>query len=273
MSLTAISSESDLVPYSAQVCLPARSVLVLAPHPDDEVFGCGGVIRSHVLNGVQVHVVVLTDGALYGDADIREQESIAAAGVLGYGVPEFWQQPDRGLVCSDVLVHRLTAKIAELGADLVYAPSPWEVHPDHRQAYLLAVAAARRCAQPVRLALYEVGSALRPNVLVDISLHAERKTTALLCFASQLKQQDYLVHMNALNQYRTYTLGRNVQLAEAFWLTTPDELDKTLVGTLESFIREGTMPKPAPEPGAIEMQHITVSAFQRLKSWLAQIFN
>jgi LmbE family N-acetylglucosaminyl deacetylase len=264
--------ETDLIPYSATTLLDARVALVLAPHPDDEVFGCGGAISSHVHSGVKVHVLVLTDGALYGDAKVREHECIAAALVLGYGVPEFWQQPDRGLVCSEALVHRLVAKIAELGADLVYAPSPWEVHPDHRQAYLLAVAAVRQSGYPVRLALYEVGSAMRPNVLLNISLYADTKAAAMLCFASQLKQQNYLVHVKALNQYRTYTLGSDVKMAEAFWLTTPDELDTYLSSSLQSFISQGTLSKPTAESSATVLQS-TASAFQRLKNWLAQVLN
>lgn len=266
-------SEPDLVPYKSERTLSARSVLVLAPHPDDEVFGCGGAIASHVQCGVKVCVIVLTDGALYGDAGVRMQESIDAAHVLGYGSPEFWHQPDRGLICSEGLVQRLLAKMAEVGADLVYAPSPWEVHPDHRQAYLLAVEAARKSASGVRLALYEVGAALRPNVLLDMTAQAEIKATAMLCFASQLTQQNYLLHMKALNQYRTYTLGPNVAMAEAFWLTTPGELGRHLSNTLEQFICQGTMTPDAIKASSAAKKSYALAAFQRLKSWLTKFMN
>jgi hypothetical protein len=39
-----------------------KSILVLAPHMDDEVLGCGGILRRHVLGGAQVIVVYMTDG-------------------------------------------------------------------------------------------------------------------------------------------------------------------------------------------------------------------
>ena len=55
--------EPDLTPYQAAATLDARAVLVVAPHADDEVFGCGGAIAAHVQHGTPVHVVVLTDGA------------------------------------------------------------------------------------------------------------------------------------------------------------------------------------------------------------------
>ena len=211
--------ESDFTPYSASLCLPAQSVLVLAPHPDDEVFGCGGAIAQHVRSGQPVCVVVLTDGALYADVEVRQQESRAAAQVLGYGAPEFWGFPDGGLSYSDELAQRLADRIAQCGADLVYAPSPWENHPDHRQAQLLATEAVRRSTPELRLAFYEVGAPLRPNVLLDITMVMETKEAAMRCFASQLEHQNYLGHIQALNYYRTYTLGAEVKSAEAFWLS------------------------------------------------------
>lgn len=219
--------ESDLIPYSACTVLPARAALVIAPHPDDEVFGCGGAIASHVRHGQPVCVLVLTDGALYGDAAVRQLESNAAAAVLGYGLPEFWAFPDRGLRYSEALVTRLVAKIAATGSDLVYAPSPWEIHPDHRQAHMLAVEAVRRSAPIVRLAFYEVGAPLRPNLLLDLTSLMDTKEAAMRCFASQLQQQDYVGHIQALNRYRSYTLSHQVQAAEAYWVLTAKALDQT----------------------------------------------
>ena len=217
--------ETDLIPYSASLCLPARSVLVLAPHPDDEVFGCGGAIAQHVKSGHPVCAVILTDGALYADSGVRQRESMAAAQLLGYVAPEFWGFSDRELRYSDELAQRLADKIAQCEADLVYAPSPWEIHPDHRQAQMLALEAVRRSATNVRLAFYEVGVPLRPNTLLDITTVMEIKLAAMRCFASQLRRQSYTDHIQALNRFRTYTLPKEVLAAEAFWLLSAQELD------------------------------------------------
>ena len=189
--------ESDLTPYTAIPSLPAQAALVLAPHPDDEVFGCGGAIASHVRAGVPVFVVILTDGARFGEASIRANECRAAARVLGYGEPDFWSLADRGLRYSEALVQRIVNRIAGAGVDLVYAPSPWEIHPDHRQTAWLAMEAARRVNYRVRLAFYEVGAPLRPNVLLDITAFLDTKEAAMRCFESQLTQQDYLRHIQA----------------------------------------------------------------------------
>jgi LmbE family N-acetylglucosaminyl deacetylase len=214
-------------------------VLVLAPHPDDEIFGCGGAIAGHVKAGVPVHVVVLTDGAGFGEVSTRMQESIAAAKVLGYAEPEFWCLPDRGLSYSDGLAQRLANRILEVAADLVYAPSPWEIHPDHRQASLMAKEAVRRAGAPVRLAFYEVGAPLRPNVLVDITDSIEAKSAAMHCFASQLIQQDYARQIGALNQYRSYTLGREVFAVEAYWVLGANELDEAASASLALSVSPG----------------------------------
>lgn len=216
--------EPDLIPYSAKTNIPAEGVLVLAPHADDEAFGCGGAIRNHVVNGVPVCVVVLTDGALYGATAEREDESRAAALVLGYGAPEFWGIPDRGVYCCEELISRVVNQIKSVRADLVYAPSPWEVHPDHRQTAQLAIEALARIGSPVRVIFYEVGAPLRPNVLLDISSEAAVKDRAMACFVSQLKHQDYSQHIRSLNQFRTYTLGKSVVAAEGFLLLSAAEL-------------------------------------------------
>jgi N-acetylglucosamine malate deacetylase 1 len=48
-----------------------EKVVILAPHMDDEVIGCGGTLRKHVLNGADVTVVFLTDGR-YGSSTLND---------------------------------------------------------------------------------------------------------------------------------------------------------------------------------------------------------
>ncbi|RAK56948.1 PIG-L family deacetylase [Phenylobacterium deserti] len=227
--------EHKLVPYNAVLCLDARSVLVLAPHADDEVLGCGGAILAHVDAGSAVKVVIATDGAfgLEGEAraqfaELRRAESRAAAQVLGYGEPVFWSYPDQGLAYGERLIHDILA--AAQGCDLIYAPSVHEMHPDHRALGMAAVEAVRRLGGPVRLAAYEVGVPLPPNLLLDISASAHRKQAAVACFASQLERQDYGRHVEALNQFRTYTLPKDVTAAEAYLVLSAEDIGRDMLG-------------------------------------------
>jgi LmbE family N-acetylglucosaminyl deacetylase len=216
-------SEQELVPYGALSTLGIRSLLVLAPHPDDEVFGCGGLLALAAEQGVSVHVVVVSDGGAGGHAATREQECRAAAEVLGYlaGAPgslRFWALPDRGVVPDDALVQRVRALCLETGADWLLAPSPFEVHPDHLAVCQAATQAVAGTA--ARLVYYEVGQALMANLLVDVTPVMARKHAAMRAFVSQLAQQDYGEHIAALNRYRSYTLGPDVTHAEAYWLVS-----------------------------------------------------
>ncbi|MBD3855728.1 MAG: PIG-L family deacetylase, partial [Acidobacteria bacterium] len=80
-------SEGDLIPYSPGR-LEGSPVLVLAPHPDDEVFGCGGAIVQLLGAGAEVRSVVLTDGGAQGDANTRRAEALEASARLGLDEPE-----------------------------------------------------------------------------------------------------------------------------------------------------------------------------------------
>jgi LmbE family N-acetylglucosaminyl deacetylase/uncharacterized coiled-coil protein SlyX/GT2 family glycosyltransferase len=233
--------ENLLVPYQAVTKIPAKQVLVLAPHPDDEVFGCGGAIIRHVEEGIPVHVIVLSDGAYGVDDDKvadytqqRQNESIDAANVLGYGVPVFWQYRDREICYGEKLVQEILTAINKTQADLIYAPSVFEMHPDHRALGIATIEAVRRVGNATRLALYEVGIPLHPNQLLDISDLTERKQKAMACFVSQNEKQRYDLDIAALNRYRTYTLPADVTAAEAYILVAAEELANDPLKLFES---------------------------------------
>src|SRR5262249_55735949 len=82
----------------------AETILVVAPHPDDEAIGCGGMICLHRRRGESVHVVFLTSGER-GLPDtpaevviaLREEEARAAGKVLGVSGIDFLRLPDLGV--------------------------------------------------------------------------------------------------------------------------------------------------------------------------------
>ncbi|EGV19388.1 PIG-L family deacetylase [Thiocapsa marina] len=221
--------EQHFVPYRAEQSLGPGRALVFAPHPDDEVLGCGGAIMRHVAAGDPLAVVIVTDGGAASGAGseyarVREQESRCAAEILGYGEPLCWRMPDRGIAYGEALIERMMDAIREQQADLVYVPSWWEMHPDHYAVALAGAEAVRRSEGDIALVMYEVGVPLHPNRLLDITDLVQRKQAAVDCFASQLAQQDYGRHIGALNVYRTYTLPATVLAAEAYRIVRGDAL-------------------------------------------------
>ncbi len=226
--------EQFFIPTQCVQVLPGRKVAVLAPHPDDEVFGCGGSLALLAQDGASVHVAVLTDGQKWtSDTELnllRRQESECAARVLGYPGPEFWALRDGELLNTPDLAQRIQTWVEALEADTLIAPSIWEMHRDHRACAQAACEAILALEGRVTLLMYEIGHPLTPNLLVDISPINERKQLAVGCFRSQLARQHFDAQLFGLNRYRTYTLPASVQAAEAFCRVDAPDLAVLLAG-------------------------------------------
>ena len=141
-----------------------QSVLVFAPHPDDESLGCAGLLAKLRKLGKRIHVVVVSDGAKshpqsvrFSEEDrirIREQESIAAAKALGFRSDHisFLRYPDTSVPSeadpTEVVqeaVYRITNLINTFRPDQVLTCWRRDPHCDHRATNLLvhrAVAAS-----------------------------------------------------------------------------------------------------------------------------------
>ena len=216
--------EPELVPYSLSTP-PGERVLVLAPHADDETFGMGGSLRLLAESGKEVKIVVLTAGEKADSgvtekrkySSMRKKEAVNAFKMLGVKEYEFLEFPDRELVSWKSKAADAIAAIASaFSPDVIYSPSLIDLHPDHRVAAELAYELSRERSD-VRCLYFEITTPVRPNILVDISRTYRWKKKAMKCYKSQLKLVDYLGLMEAMGRYRTFTLGRGVRFAEAFW--------------------------------------------------------
>jgi LmbE family N-acetylglucosaminyl deacetylase len=212
----------------------ARQVVVLAPHPDDEAIGCGGVIRLYALAGTPVAIVYLTDGsrgdresADAGSAELaarRKEEARQAAAVLGCSELSFLDLPDGQLEASQQNVDRLAAVLDRLQPDLVLLPFLIDQHLDHFQTNALFVAAASRLdAGRVECWGYEVWTPVYANRLVDITAVAEAKWQALRLYESQGDHLDYVASTMGLNAFRQRAAYRPSGYAEAFFAASLEE--------------------------------------------------
>ncbi|MEA2475729.1 MAG: hypothetical protein QOE06_3644 [Thermoleophilaceae bacterium] len=224
--------EALIVPFEP-ADLRGERVLVLAPHPDDETFSCGGSLAAHREHGDAVHVAILSSGGDWSgersDTEVRlvrEAEAGRALFELGVDRWEFWRLPDRLIVADGPLVERLHELILRTGPSLIYAPSPLDIHPDHR-----AVAQALRLAVggwpgELRIAWYEYTTPIPVDHLVDVSPWLERKRRAIRQYASQAEApHDYAGTVEGFARYRSLTLGPEVEAAEGFRVTDARSLD------------------------------------------------
>ena len=196
--------------------VPAGPVLVVAPHPDDEIIGCGGAIALHGRRGDAVHVALVTRGEGGGDGAARVEETRASGAGLGLASVTCLEAPDGAVGRDETLAGRLRELIDGLHPRVVYAPSPFEMHPDH-VATLHAVAGALGVRDDVLLLLYEVNTECMASFLLDITPVAAAKRTALARFASQTGRIDLVERVEARARARTVNVDLpEVRQAEAF---------------------------------------------------------
>jgi LmbE family N-acetylglucosaminyl deacetylase len=228
----------------ARAAAPAGvRVLALAPHMDDEVFGCGGTLAQAAASGSEVTVAYVTDGskgyppdcltglsaAQIGSlqaelVETRKDEARRAGKILGLADPIFLDLPDGALAATPAAVTRLSAVLREVVPDVVYLPFMTDLHHDHWMTNCLFVEAA----DPVRLRPtlgcwgYEVWTPLLANTIVDITDVIDTKREAMAEFVSQNSQYDYPRGIEALNAYRSLLRGRGQGFAEAFYVADFD---------------------------------------------------
>jgi LmbE family N-acetylglucosaminyl deacetylase len=231
--------ESEIIPYHLSPPL-GEKVLVLAPHPDDETFGCGGTVRMLIESGKTVKIVFLTSGDK-GDPEhpfaakkhskdhitdyslMREKESAKALKVLGVSDYQFLRFPDRELHAHfEDVFECIRAITAEYLPDTVYSPSMIELNPDHRTTAELSfliqggAAAGSGGGKGLRLVFYEVSTPFRPNMLTDITAAYGKKKRAMKAYKSQIRLINFIDYITALNTVRALTV--KARYAEAFWV-------------------------------------------------------
>ncbi len=189
-----------------ETILAGRRPLILAPHPDDESLGCGGLIAAACAAGIAPIIAMLTDGAAsHPDsrsyppellAALREAEACAAVAILG--LPEenlvFLREPDTRLAPHGAIVERLIGIIDGFGCKIVIAPWAGDPHCDHEAAAAIAEAISVRTglavlSYPVWGWLRDGGALLAESRAtgwrLDISRHLAAKTRAIAAHASQ----------------------------------------------------------------------------------------
>src|SRR5262245_14468068 len=114
------------------------TVLVVAPHPDDESLGCGGTLLRHLAQGDVVHWLIVTNmstaSGFAADAVERRQVEITqVAQAYGFAGVDNLQLPPAQLdtLPKGELVRAIGAVIAKVAPQIVYVPFRGDAHSDH----------------------------------------------------------------------------------------------------------------------------------------------
>lgn len=184
----------------------ARRIAVVAPHPDDEILGCGGTMARVAAAGAEVHVVVVTRGQppLFDEELVRQirVETLRAHEIIGVADTQFLDFPAAGLdqIRRSDLNRALSSALSRIEPDLLLIPFIGDIHLDHQIVFNAALVYARPRGNggPACVLAYEtlsetnwlapgVTPAFIPNMFVDISETLDRKVAAFQAFQSQVK--------------------------------------------------------------------------------------
>ena len=213
-----------------------RQVLVLAPHPDDETFGCGGTLRMLVEGGIGVDVAFMTRGEMGTDeglcaspqqrrelAAVRTREAEAACGVLGVRSVQFLDGQDTRLAEQPQMATAIAGLFRRASYERVFCPWGRDGHEDHIATFGLLRRAVQEHFAPTQFWLYEVWKPLAANTFVPIDRTLEFKRHAIEQYQSQLSQLNYREGFLGLAAYRSLFCPSS-KYAEAFWVCDRSEL-------------------------------------------------
>ncbi|PKG31515.1 PIG-L deacetylase family protein [Methanoregula sp.] len=211
------------------------NVLVIAPHPDDEVLGCGGTIYRLAQEGNNVALCIVTkpyppdwSEAYIQKKHIEIEQSNKKLGIsrmipLGFPTVKLDTVPQKDL--NDAL----SEIIRDVRPDLVFIPHNGDLNKDHRIVHEAALVATRPLSSPVKKILsYETLSETEwgrtlarflPGVYFDITDYREMKLDAMKLFETELRLPPHprsAELIAALATKRGSEIG--VKYAEAFML-------------------------------------------------------
>ena len=213
-------------------------ILVVAPHPDDEVLGVGGTIAKRCRGGDQVYVCIVTKGQqpMFSEESVAQvrAEAVAAHQMLGVAETIFLDLP--AVLLDTIPQAEVNAKIGELVMrilpDEIYIPHHGDMHKDHlivAEACMVALRPKYR-HKVSKIYAYETlsetgwhipnaANQFIPTVYEDITNTLQDKLSAMLIFKSQVSQfpdARSVGALEALAKYRGSTVG--MEAAEAFSL-------------------------------------------------------
>jgi len=206
--------------------LPEQAnILVIAPHSDDETFGCGGTLALLRQKACHIKVVIVTDGSQgdplnYTNGEVvncRKAESIAALKLLDIDDIVFLGEADGNFRYTPTIAEQLTSILDTFVADWLFIPSVLDYHRDHIAVSLSVLSVWQQRGFRERVFLYEIWEPVPATWIVNVSGVVDLKQQAVQCYQLPLKYGDYSAAVTAIMRYRGFYLMEQIeQYAEAF---------------------------------------------------------
>lgn len=198
---------------SSSLIKPTDKVLVIAPHPDDEVIGCGGIIAKY---SSQIDVLCINSSGVKYEWNVESAEEIAQircdefynvmkfAGINKSYIAKIWGIPP---MFEDIKsnINNYLKNINLKDYDVIFIPHQFDGHREHRFVgnYLVKKLLKKNgFKKDLKIVRYEVWGTLQaPNYYEDITNFVDKKRELIDLYVSRNKAH-YADRILALNYYR-----------------------------------------------------------------------
>lgn len=205
--------------------LNEKNILVLSPHPDDDIIGCGSTLHRYHKKGTTITVVYMTDGGLghpsYNRNDLvitRKEEAERAAKIIGINRLIFLKNKDTELSSSPNTVNELSIILNDIKPEAIFLPFFTDNHADHIATNEIFLSASKKYNKNMMCYGYEIWTPLMsPNCIVDITSFLDVKKHALEQHQSQISQSPIIEAAIGLARYRGVLHSLQDRYAEAFF--------------------------------------------------------
>lgn len=214
------------------------TVLVIAPHPDDETLGCGGTLLRHRASGDETHWLVVTrlDAKHHSPEQVQRRQLEIQAVAAAYGFSSTTQLGFETTRLDRVGLAEIVSCIGEVVAairlEVIYVPFPGDAHSDHRVVFQAATAAAKWFRYPSvrRVLACEIpsetdfglapdGLSFKPNSYVDIGPWLDGKLNIMRHYAGEMAPHPFPRSEAAIRALATFRGAQcGADAAEAFMI-------------------------------------------------------
>jgi LmbE family N-acetylglucosaminyl deacetylase len=159
-------------------------VLAIGAHPDDIEFGCAGVLAYYSQQGAEVYLLVVADGAMGGDPQVRQKEQEISAEILEVKELLWGGYQDTLIIFDKPLIDLLEGFLRDVNPSLVLVNYPEDTHQDHVRLSKATVSASRYTPNVI---FYETPTSIgfKPMIFADIGNTLEKKIKCLEAHTSQ----------------------------------------------------------------------------------------
>lgn len=196
----------------------AQNIMILAPHQDDEVLGCGGTILRYLESGAKVQIIYITNGR-YGviDSDDNKRKAEAEEAWEGFNVKQVFLDYEDSHI-SEEAVQTIKKLLEQFKPEIVFTPWIFDNHPDHKNTSLfLEKALAELYTLNPYICMYEALYPLYANRVVNITKEYDKKIEIISKFKTQLGYLNLIEITRELSSLRASLLRlRSIKAAEAF---------------------------------------------------------